>query len=148
MEIKLKCRKENEKKYKEMLELAGFVISPTADLTFQEDDFIQDSFLGKVEDVYEIIPFQKVVLIEAFGHEVFLYTLEKKYIIKERLYEVEGLFDDVGYIRINKSQIVNKAMIKEIRPAFNSKLTLLLKNKQLVDVTRSYQVRFKESIGL
>ena len=86
-------------------------------------------------------------MVESYGHDIILHTIDKQYSIKDKLFEIEGMFEDRGLIRINKSQIINRSMIKEIRPAFNSKLTLLMKNGVLVDVTRSYLIRFKEYIG-
>lgn len=130
-----------------MLESAGFTIDIDADLTFREDNFIQDTVIGQIDNKYEIIHYSKFVIIESFGHDVILQTLDKKYLLKQKLYEIEGVFEDRGLIRVNKSQIVNRTMIKEIRPAFNSKLTLMMKNGTTVDVTRNYLIRFKEYIG-
>lgn len=147
MDIKIICKKENYEMYKKMLESAGFTIDIDADLTFREDNFIQDTVIGQIDNKYEIIHYSKFVIIESFGHDVILHTLDKKYLLKQKLYEIEGVFEDRGLIRVNKSQIVNRTMIKEIRPAFNSKLTLMMKNGTTVDVTRNYLIRFKEYIG-
>ncbi len=147
MDIKILCRKENFETYKTMLEKAGFSIRPDAALTFREDDFIAENLIGRTGDAYEILNHSAIVLIESFGHEVFAHTLTQRYEIRDKLYEIEGQFENRGYIRINKSQIVNRNQIKQIRPAFNSKLSLLLKNGMTVDVTRNYQLRFKEIIG-
>lgn len=133
--------------YKKMLESAGFTINMEAELTFREDNFIQDTVIGQIDDKYEIIHYTKIVIVESFGHDVVLHTIDKKFMLKQKLYEIEGVFEDRGLIRVNKSQIVNRTMIKEIRPAFNSKLSLLMKNGMLVDVTRNYLIRFKEYIG-
>ncbi len=130
-----------------MLESAGFTINMEAELTFREDNFIQDTVIGQIDDKYEIIHYTKIVIVESFGHDVVLHTIDKKFMLKQKLYEIEGVFEDRGLIRVNKSQIVNRTMIKEIRPAFNSKLSLLMKNGMLVDVTRNYLIRFKEYIG-
>lgn len=147
MDIKIICKKENYEMYKKMLESAGFTIDIDADITFREDNFIQDTVIGQIDNKYEIIHYSKFVIIESFGHDVILHTLDKKYLLKQKLYEIEGVFEDRGLIRVNKSQIVNRTMIKEIRPAFNSKLTLMMKNGTTVDVTRNYLIRFKEYIG-
>lgn len=147
MDIRIVCKKENYELYVKMLESAGFTITPSAELTFREDNFIQDTFIGEINQIYEIIHYSKIVLVESFGHDIILYTLDKRFSIKEKLYEIEELFEDRGMIRVNKSQIINRTMIKEIRPSFNSKLTLLMKNGMGVDVTRSYLIRFKEYIG-
>jgi len=130
-----------------MLEKGGFTISDDADIIFKEQNFAQDTIIGKYNNRYEIIHFSQIVYVESYGHDIFLHTIEKTFSIKEKLYEVEGLFEEKGFIRINKSCIVNKNQIKEIRPTFNTKLELLMKNKQKLDVTRSYYNRFKEFIG-
>ncbi len=148
MEVKLQCRKENKETYISMLEAAGFVITDTAHLTFKEDDYVSDTFIAKKGEATVLVAYQEVVFIESFGNQIHLHTLRDTLEIKERLYEIAGMYEDKGFIRINKSQIVNKAMIQEIRPQINSKFTLVMKNKAKIDVTRSYLLQFKEAIGL
>lgn len=147
MLFKIMARKENYEKYKKMLEQGGFIVSDDADLVLKELNSTIDNIVGKYRDRYEFIPYQEIVYIESFGHDVICYTLEKEYAIKEKLYEIEGLFEDKGFIRINKSCIVNKWQIKEIRPSFNMKLILIMKNNHKLEVTRSYYYQFKEFIG-
>ncbi len=148
MKIKIVCRKENYDKYKAMLETAGFTICEQAELTFREDDYQQETFIGERNSSYEIIHYSKIVFIESFGHEISLHTLENTYAIREKLYEVEGVLHDKDFIRINKSQIVNKRAIKQIIPTFNSRINLLMKNEEKLTVTRNYNQTFKRSIGL
>ncbi|AIO18844.1 Sensory transduction protein LytR [Candidatus Izimaplasma bacterium HR1] len=148
MKIKIVCQKDNYDKYKSMLEKAGFIISADAELTFREDDYKQETFIGEVESKYEIIHYSKIVFIESFGHEISLHTMDKTYSIREKLYEVEGVLHDKDFIRINKSQIINKKAIQEINPTFNSRIILLMRNKEKLTVTRNYNQAFKRSIGL
>ena len=148
MKIKIVCHKDNYIKYKLMLEKSGFIMSDDAELTFKEDNYIQDTFIGIVNSKYEIIHYSKIIYIESFGHEICLHTLEKTYSIRERLFEVEGILHDKEFIRINKSQIVCKKAIKEIIPTFNSRINLLMKNDAKLTVTRNYNQSFRRSIGL
>lgn len=148
MKVKIVCRKENYDKYKTMLELSGFIISENAEFTFKENDYKQETFIGEINAKYEIIHYSNIVFIESFGHEISLHTLEKTYQIREKLFEVEGVLYDKGFIRINKSQIINKKAIKEIIPTFNSRINLLMKNNTKLTVTRNYNQSFKRSIGL
>lgn len=55
MDIRIICKKVNYDLYVKMLESAGFTISPIAELTFREDNFVQDTFIGQINEVYEII---------------------------------------------------------------------------------------------
>lgn len=147
VDIKVICKKENYDLYVKKLKSAGFTINPDAELTFKEDSFIRDTLIGRLNESYEIIHYSKIVFVESFGHEIILHTMDKEFLLKERLYEIEGMFEGKGLVRVNKSQIVNRAHITEIKPSLNSRLRLKMRNNEIIDVTRSYQVRFKEFIG-
>lgn len=56
-------------------------------------------------------------------------------------------YKKVGFIRINKSQVVNKQMIKSIIPSLNSRMNIVMKNKELLYVSRVYLSNFKNVIG-
>ena len=147
MKVKINVKKDQYDKYKEMLENAGFTISDDADFEFKELNIKKDTFIGKIEDRFEIVPFNKIIYIESFGHAVFIHTLQEKYLVKERLYEVENSLQDKNFIRVSKSTIVNKFGIKEMIPAMNSRLNLIMKNGDVVYVSRSYLQLFKAFIG-
>ena len=147
MNIRVIASKENKEKYIKMLKQAGFTISNDATLTFKEDDYIQDSFIGEKNGSYEIIHYQTILLIESFGHQIVLHTLSNDYTIKEKLYELESILHDKGFIRINKSTIVNKKGIKSIKPTFNGRIDLLMKNNTTLYVSKTYNKKFKEFIG-
>lgn len=147
MKIKIICKEENYDMYKLMLEKSGFTISKDATLLFKEEDFIQDSFIGEQNGEFEIIHFSKIILIESFGREIVLHTLSKEYAIREKLFETEGILDAKGFIRINKSIIVSKTGIKRIKPTFNGRIDLLMKNDKKVSVSKNYNKKFKTFIG-
>ena len=71
----------------------------------------------------------------------------QEYKIKEKLYEIETILYEKNFIRINKSQVINKYGIKTIIPSFNSRINLVMKNDDILYVTRVYSSRFKEFIG-
>lgn len=148
LKVKIICKQENYNLYKEMLEKAGFTISIDADITFKEDDFIKDTFIGLIDSKYEVIKFQEIIYIESFGHDIVCHTVKKEYKIKEKLYEIENILYDKDFIRVNKSQIISKAYIKEIKPTFNSKMILVLRNGDVIYVTRNYYQEFKKFIGM
>lgn len=147
LKVKIVAKIENYHKYKKMLEESGFIVSEDANLIFKEKDYQSDSFLGKKEEKFEVIHYSKILYVESFGHDVYLKTLSEDFLVKERLYEVESILSEHKFIRINKSMIVNKYGIKEIIPSLNSRLTLIMKNEDVLYVTRSYLQIFKEFIG-
>lgn len=147
MKIKIICRKEKYMEYKSILEKAGFIIDDDALLEFRESDYKPDHFIGKKEGHIKVIMYEEVIMIESFGREISLYTKNDTYQIKQRLYEIELGYEEFGFIRINKSQVVNKSQILKIKPLFNARIKLILSDQKVVEVSRNYQEKFKEFIG-
>lgn len=147
MKVRIICKEENYEKYKTMLEKSGFKVSRDATILFKEEDFIQDSFIGELNGEFEIIHFTKIVFIESFGRNINLHTITDNYVIKEKLYEVEEILSDKGFIRVNKSMIVSKNGIKRIKPTLNGRIDLLMKNNEKITVSRNYSKRFRNFIG-
>lgn len=105
--------------------------------------------LGQTGDNYELINYQDIILLETELGDIYARTNRgKDYRIKEKLYELEELLAGEGFIRINKSNIVNILHINEIVPWFNGRLLLKLNNHKEVEVSRSYAGDFKEFLGM
>jgi len=147
LKVNVVCSKEKQKKIEEKLKQAGFTIALDGDFVFKEVDYKQESFIGFSDDAFTIVSYKEVLYVEAFDHDVFLKTLEKTFKIKEKLYQVELILEDHGFVRINKSQIVNIKGIKSMIPSLNSRMNLIMKNKEMLYVSRVYLSNFKESIG-
>ncbi len=69
-------------------------------------------------------------------------------LIKIKLYELEELLKNKDFIRISKYCLVNIGKIDYIKPALNSKLDLLLKNSEHLEVNRSYLKDFKKALEI
>ena len=73
---------------------------------------------------------------------------QTKLIIKMKLYEIEELLLSKDFIRTSKYCLVNIGKIDYIKAALNSKLDLLLKNGDRVEVNRSYLKEFKKALKI
>ncbi|MGM0523986.1 MAG: LytTR family DNA-binding domain-containing protein [Bacillota bacterium] len=105
--------------------------------------------LGQKHDRFELIGYQEIIFLTTDKGDVYLRTHKSKdYRLKEKLYELETSLQSEGFIRINKSTIVNVLHIHEIIPWFNGRLLLKLTNKEEVEVSRSYANDFKTYLGL
>ena len=58
------------------------------------------------------------------------------------------MLDPKQFIRVSNSVIINRNMIREIRPTFSQKFILTMKDGSRADVTRSYYNSFKRAIGI
>ncbi len=149
MKVKLLCDKEKLEEYKTKLENGITISQDDFELIVIEPDFHKTEIIGKTKkDEYEIIKWSEILYVESYGHEIIATTVSGKRTIKEKLYEIEGIFQDKGFLRVNKSYVINKGYIKTIKPTFNTKLVLTMKDDSIIEVTRNYYYSFKSSIGL
>lgn len=83
-----------------------------------------------------------IVYIEAFNNDVFICTNDNEYKINQKLYFFEE-YSNLGFVRINKSYVVNIKKVKDIEVYVNYRLKLLLTNNYEVFVNRKYMKTFK-----
>lgn len=69
-------------------------------------------------------------------------------LVRMKLYEIEELLLPKNFIRVSKYCLVNIGKIDYIRPALNSKLNLLMRNKDSVEVNRAYLKEFKLALKI
>jgi DNA-binding LytR/AlgR family response regulator len=90
-------------------------------------------------------------MIEYFiveSDEINAFVGQEKYAIKMKLYEIEELLSDKPFIRVSKYAMVNVNQIDYIKPALNSKLLLLMKNGDELEVNRRYYKSFKKTLNI
>ena len=86
-----------------------------------------------------IIDSSDILFIESHGNYASVVTKERKYLYKETLSALEELLSAVGFIRIHKSYIVNRAYIKELHSHYNGDYTVLLKTGHELKLSRNYR---------
>ncbi|SIQ77033.1 LytTR family DNA-binding domain-containing protein [Halanaerobium kushneri] len=129
-------------------QLISFLENQLGNGAEQKEKNLQDHLIGQLDENYEIINYQDIILFEAQNSIIYARTKAKKYRLKEKLYQLEDELAAEGFIRINKSEIVNIIHIKEIVPWFNGRLLLKLDIKKEIEVSRSYAGDFKKYLGL
>lgn len=172
--FKLKVPKDKRAQIKEKLKIVesnryDYVLTMDASLTesdkinivFTEKDIDQinrilDAII-KGEDVYitgydEIgqknIESRSIQYFIVEADDVLAIVGKSQFIIKLKLYEIEELLQDKYFIRVSKFALVNINKIEYIKPALNSKLILLMKNGDEVEVNRHYYKAFKKALKL
>lgn len=150
MKIQLAVSKERYDEVKAALESRGIFVDDTADLVLSERNRFVDSLTVKDENsnVHMILPAEKIVLIETYGHTVEVQTETNTYQAFDRLYKIASLLDPIDFLRISNSVIIAKKKVRKITPALSMKFTLTMSNGKTVDVTRSYYYIFKETFGI
>lgn len=86
-----------------------------------------------------IIDSSDILFIESHGNYASVVTKERKYLYKETLSALEELLSAMGFIRIHKSYILNRAYIKELHSHYNGDYTVLLKTGHELKLSRNYR---------
>lgn len=127
------------------------------------EDRIDFYYRAKTKEVSEILDFlrkhsQKLVGRTAGGEIIFslndvyyFESVDKKtfaYLDQEvvrmdmRLQDLEAAYFELGFVRVNKSTIVNVYRIQSLKPELNMRVTALLENGEKIRINRSYKAKF------
>ncbi|MFR7592629.1 MAG: LytTR family DNA-binding domain-containing protein [Longibaculum sp.] len=109
---------------------------------------LQSNLICKKEKQYYQILLSDILYIESIDEKVFVYTHQDIYEDFRKLYELEELLQDKGFIRISKSCILNLDYLKSVRALFNGKYEATLMNDEKLIINRSYMAAFKKAFGL
>lgn len=70
------------------------------------------------------------------------------YEVRQKLYELEQIYNNTDFIRVSKAMIVNVSKISKIVPMFNGRLEAVLSNGERVVISRQYVPDLKKKLGV
>ena len=118
----------------EVREIVAFVKSREGQLTGTAD-----------ERMYEIAV-SDIFYIESVDNKSFLYTKNKVYETKQRLYELEEMLREKHFLRVSKSTLLNLMKDSAIKPALNSRFTAELPSGEQIIISRKYVPELKKAL--
>ena len=89
----------------------------------------------------------KVYYFESVDKRTFVYTKDKCYETKYRLYELEGMLT-YDFFRCSKAMIINIKKIASVKAEFNARMRAVLLNGEEVIISRNYVKDLKGKLGL
>lgn len=148
MKIKLRLSPPNKEKVLEEFAKFGIEITDEAEFVLIEEETEVEFLLCKIEGEIHQIFTDEIVYIESLGRDILVHTSDKIFKSTERLYRLEQILQGDKFIRISNSIIISKNKIKKLKPSLSSKFIVTMSNGDVVDVTRTYYYKFKESLGI
>jgi DNA-binding LytR/AlgR family response regulator len=130
--VLIRCCKVNE----EVLEIVNFVKSKNELLTGYENSQIHQISL---RDVY---------YFEGVDNKVYAYLKSTVYEMKNKLYELEELYEKRQFFRCSKSVLVNLLKIESVKPALNGRFTAKLLNGEQIIISRQYVPALKKILQI
>lgn len=101
----------------------------------------------KDEKIFVLAP-ENILLLYTESKKVYADTMDGRYEIKKKLYEIETQLEGASFIRISKSAIINIKKIKNIEVIFNGSLVVKFENGHEEIISRRYVKKVKDFIGL
>lgn len=97
---------------------------------------------------YSLVPIRDVYHIDAEGSEVTCYLNKETCCLKNTLSYYERTLGSHGIVRINKSQLAGLVNVREIIPWFGSRLVLVMKNNQELEVSKHYAKALRKTLDM
>lgn len=139
----------NDNEYNLKITKSGLVISndfkTTNDIIYKLEENLDSIVAYKNSKQYNVKT-KDIYYIEVIENQTFIYTFNDCYETKNKLYQIEGLLNQDGFLRISKSMIVNPLYIESIENYENSKMLAYLNNNESVIVSRKYVKDLKKAI--
>lgn len=107
-----------------------------------------NALTGLSDNKFAIIESRDVVYLEAGSDGITAFTNLKHYSVKETLQYYENMWVAKGFIRINKSQLVNLLHVKEIVPWFNSRYVLRMDNDVELEVSKMFSKKLRNTLKM
>ncbi|SDS84863.1 transcriptional regulator, LytTR family [Paenibacillaceae bacterium GAS479] len=104
--------------------------------------------LGYYGDCVHRIKLSNVYYFEAVDGKVFIYSKDKVYEVKQKLYELEELCKEKHCFRASKSTVLNITKISVIHPTISGRFEAVLDNGERVVISRQYVPVLKNMLGL
>lgn len=119
---------------KELMELIYSVKSGRSRLTAFSDG-----------EILKLSP-SEIYYFESVDNRVCACCEKNVYEVKQKLYELEQIYDHTDFLRISKAMIVNVSKISKIVPMFNGRLEAVLTNGERVVISRQYVPDLKKKL--
>lgn len=126
--VDIRCHEETDS----VREIAAFVRSRQGQLS------------GVLDGRQYNIPVSEIMYIESVDNRTFIYTLQKVYGSRQRIYELEENLKPKHFLRISKSSLVNLMKIISVKPALGGRFSAVLSNGEEIIISRKYVSELKK----
>ena len=135
---------EDKKNTEEHIDIYYAEMKPTIrkviDVVHQEKPVL----VGMIDGEKYFLQVESIYYMDTVDKRVYAYTKDKVYQLHYSLAQLEEMLWDYGYIRINKSNLVNIFRIQNIKPEANMRVGAIFDNGEKLYINRSYKKSFQE----
>lgn len=107
-----------------------------------------EAVFGKKNNVMQKLSIAQIYYFEALDKHVYATTKNGQYEVNRRLFELEELFADKGFMRVSKSIVLNTARVAGVKSEEDRTCLAFFTSRISVRVSRSYAKEFRKKMGM
>lgn len=108
----------------------------------------QDALVVYDGNVIHRIKPADIYYIDVVDNKTFIYSKDKVYESKQKLYKWEEFLANSDFLRVSKSVLLNISKIKSLSPALSGRFEARLNNGDKIIISRQYMSDLKRRLGL
>lgn len=108
--------------------------------------YVDQTILCKKDNEEYSILINNIFYLESVDKKVFVYCEKEVFRSNYKLYELEEMLSQAGFVRVSKSVLLNIEKLIGMKTLVNSKLEARLSNGESVCVSRKYLKDIKEKL--
>lgn len=119
-----------------------------SDIVRQLKSIYENTLVGYQDYDKTVIPVSELIRVYSMKQKVYAQTTDNTYTLHMRLYEVEELLIDAGFVRISNSELVNQKRIKGMSAGISGSIGIELAGGIKTYTSRRYMSKIRKLFGV
>lgn len=107
-----------------------------------------DTVFGKKNNVMHRLSVEQILYFEATEKKVYAVTKNGQYEVNQRLFEIEEVFADRGFMRVSKSVVLHTDKVAGVKMEDDRSCLAYFSSQTFARVSRSYVKEFRKKMGM
>ena len=107
-----------------------------------------DTVFGKKNNVMHRLSIEQILYFEAQEKRVYAVTKNGQYEVNQRLFEIEEVFADRGFLRVSKSVVLHTDKVAGVKTEEDRSCLAYFSSQMFARVSRSYVKEFRKKMGM
>lgn len=121
----------------EVLRIKSFVLENSESL-----------LIGFLDEKIKILNPAKIYRIYTENSKVFAESMDEKFLVKKRIYQLEEILKSKKFVRISNSELINLNLVDSFDLSYSGTISVKMKNNSKTFVSRRYVKKIKETLGI
>lgn len=104
--------------------------------------------IGFLDEKIKILNPAKIYRIYTEDSKVFAESMDEKFLVKKRIYQLEEILKSKKFVRISNSELINLNLVDSFDLSYSGTISVKMKNNSKTFVSRRYVKKIKETLGI